>query len=467
MVTVIILFLCLSFGRIVNGFTCESTKTECETSLVISHYLTMLHPVHRAVYPYNGKLYKYDVNDTSKATPIPVDEVITADGWESQRLVIVANNTMPGPPIILYEGQKITIHVFNHLQSDTVSIHWHGLPQEGTPYMDGVGFVSQCPIQPGSFFTYQFIARPKGTYWYHSHVGSQRSKGLFGAFIIRSRSEIADDVEERIMSIQDWNHDWDSDMDHQKMVYGIYYDRKKHSPSRSLDGSYFSLFRVQSGLINGRGRYYDPSTGLHNGSPLEVFEVKEGRKYRFRIIATGALYPFRISIDGHNMSVIESDGYYVEPITADSIIINPGERYDVLIHTDKPVANYWIRGQTLESNRKHIAEAILRYSGAPDNEPVTSQRICKPDDRCLVINCPFTYYPTNEYTDCLRFDHLKSKSTNDQVPPFIAGKFKEYFLNFAFPGTTFTPGSVNGRKFELPPVSAISQPREISTSLRG
>ena len=40
--------------------------------------------------------------------------------------------------------------------SDSVTLHWHGQHQRGTPYMDGIGYVSQCPIASGQSFTYQF-----------------------------------------------------------------------------------------------------------------------------------------------------------------------------------------------------------------------------------------------------------------------------------------------------------------------
>ena len=44
----------------------------------------------------------------------------------------------------------------NKLLSDSTSIHWHGLHQKGTPWMDGVAYISQCPIGPGQVFTYKF-----------------------------------------------------------------------------------------------------------------------------------------------------------------------------------------------------------------------------------------------------------------------------------------------------------------------
>ena len=87
--------------------------------------------------------------------------------------------------------------------------------------MDGVAFVTQCPILPGQTFTYRFQASPKGTYWYHSHIGAQRSNGLFGAFIIHERPRPGEvTMPEHIMVLTDWNHSWDSDTGHLKMLYG-------------------------------------------------------------------------------------------------------------------------------------------------------------------------------------------------------------------------------------------------------
>ena len=47
-----------------------------------------------------------------------------------------------------------------------------------------------------------------GTFWYHSHVGSQRSNGVFGAFIVKEKyppgTEIPTDM---IMVVGDWHHE--------------------------------------------------------------------------------------------------------------------------------------------------------------------------------------------------------------------------------------------------------------------
>ncbi|CAE1312423.1 unnamed protein product [Acanthosepion pharaonis] len=80
------------------------------------------------------------------ATPVPEDEVITMDGYPESRLVVAVNGTIPGPAIEAYIGQTVIVYVENHLYASDVTIHWHGLHQKGTPFMDGVPYVTQCPI---------------------------------------------------------------------------------------------------------------------------------------------------------------------------------------------------------------------------------------------------------------------------------------------------------------------------------
>lgn len=51
------------------------------------------------------------------------------------------------------------------------TIHWHGLHQRNTPYMDGVPQITQCPIESSTTFRYAFNATEPGTQFYHSHSG--------------------------------------------------------------------------------------------------------------------------------------------------------------------------------------------------------------------------------------------------------------------------------------------------------
>ncbi|XP_069125665.1 uncharacterized protein [Argopecten irradians] len=439
------------------GFECDRSAAVCETTLIISHQQTMLHKTAQSVYPANGKLYRYD--DVNQTTVIPTEEVITTDGWEDNRLVIVANGSLPGPTIIAYLGQRVKVHVINMLASDSATMHWHGLPMYNTPWMDGTPFVSQCPILPGQSFTYDFYAEPKGTHWYHSHSGNQRTKGLNGAFIIRERTSTA---KEHIMTIQDWNHNWDGDMDFQKLGKAHQVVNRQLIPFRfSQDGGMFLPFYVSSVLINGRARFYN-ETGHDNGAPLSEFIVDAGETYRFRVIHVGVMYPIRIAVDQHPLKVVASDGYDIQPVDAESLIITPGERYDFEIVTNQLAGtSYWIRVETLEHPSAHRSEAVLRYRGADTSQyPSTTRKTCTQNDRCLVVNCPFATYAADTYTDCVTFNQLQA-SVNDPPPvPVSLDTFKEHFMNFVI---AIGRPSVNGIVFKKPVVSALTQPHELGS----
>ena len=99
------------------------------------------------------------------------------------------NGTLPGPLLRLREGDDVTMNVTNRLAEDT-SIHWHGLlvPND----QDGVAGLTTPPIPPGEYFDYEFQLTHAGTYWYHSHLGMQEQRGVYGAIVV----EPGDPIEE-------------------------------------------------------------------------------------------------------------------------------------------------------------------------------------------------------------------------------------------------------------------------------
>lgn len=93
-------------------------------------------------------------------------DCVSANGLN--RAIIVVNRMLPGPAISVCRGDEVKIRVFNMLHmSEGTSIHWHGLTQRGTPYMDGVSMVTQCPINGHTFFDYKFTAKNYGTHFWH------------------------------------------------------------------------------------------------------------------------------------------------------------------------------------------------------------------------------------------------------------------------------------------------------------
>lgn len=64
------------------------------------------------------------------------------------------NRMIPGPAVQVCQNDVINVIVKNELHEGT-SIHWHGMLQKGTPHMDGVSLITQCPINYNNAFEYR------------------------------------------------------------------------------------------------------------------------------------------------------------------------------------------------------------------------------------------------------------------------------------------------------------------------
>ena len=105
------------------------------------------------------------------------------------------NGTSPGPQILARQGQLVEVHLRNESVADGVTLHWHGLDVPNA--MDGVAGVTQDAVPVGGEFTYRFVAKQAGTYWYHSHQVSnpQVAGGLLGSLVVTPKSGIAQHVD--------------------------------------------------------------------------------------------------------------------------------------------------------------------------------------------------------------------------------------------------------------------------------
>src|SRR5262249_9000694 len=82
---------------------------------------------------------------------------------------------LPSPTLRVEEGDRVAITLYNtHYLPHT--IHLHGTAQDNN--MDGVPHMTQHEVPPGKSFTYRFIAKNPGTYWYHCHVQEQAHVGM-------------------------------------------------------------------------------------------------------------------------------------------------------------------------------------------------------------------------------------------------------------------------------------------------
>lgn len=214
------------------------------------------------------------------------------------------NGTVPGPMIRVTEGDHVRIDFTNQLLEPT-TIHWHGI--EVPNAMDGVPGVTQDPVMPGETFTYEFVAKPAGSFMYHSHFESdtQVSIGLYAPFIIDPvQTDNLPDVDLTFM-LSEW-----------RVVNGETYAAM---PVMGMEPNYFT--------INGKAF---PAT--------ETITVKVGQRVRLRLMGIGQ-FVHPMHLHGMPFKIVATDGHPVPEaaqLTKDTVSVTPGERYDIEFVATEP-----------------------------------------------------------------------------------------------------------------------------------
>ncbi|KQM19784.1 copper-binding protein [Sphingomonas sp. Leaf24] len=282
------------------------------------------------------------------------------DGRPSRSIGI--NGMSPAPLIRLREGQRARIRVVNDLDVET-SLHWHGLL---VPFQyDGVPGISFPGIPAGQSFLYDFPVRQNGTYWYHSHSGGQEQAGLYGPIVIdpAAADPVAFDREHVIVL-----------SDHSRSSPATIFRRMKLQP-----GYYNFQRQTLAGLLAGRDQpakdraewgkmRMDPAdiadatgatyTYLVNGhGPVDNWTgaFTPGERVRLRIVNASAMTTFNVRIPGLPLTIVQSDGLNVEPVTVDEFQIGVAETYDAIVTPGD--AAYTLVGESVD--RSGMARATL------------------------------------------------------------------------------------------------------------
>lgn len=289
------------------------------------------------------------------------------------RPMLVINNQFPGPMIEVNEGDTIRVTVQNRMSNST-AIHWHGIYQNGTNWMDGTVGITQCPIAPGNTFTYEFkVDNQSGSYWYHAHQGVQSSDGLHGPLIIHSKNEKSlqkiEYATDRVIMVADHYHDLSSGLARAYLAP----DMENAEPVP--DGA----------LMNGQAvRNCDdlPHRRCDNSTAnvgLPIFTLEPNKQHRLRIINVGAFAEFQYQVDEHELFVTEVDGTDVLPIPYHRININPAQRYSVVLYANNSrTDSFRMRARMIttcfaEPNPYMAAEVhgIVRYGDSSETEEPT------------------------------------------------------------------------------------------------
>jgi len=213
------------------------------------------------------------------------------------------NGGIPGPLIRARVGDRLIVHFSNALPQPT-TVHWHGLRIPIT--MDGVPGVSQPEVNPGETFTYDFVLRDAGLFWYHPHVMSaaQVGFGLYGALLVEDPQEAASGLDEVVMVLSD------IEINEQGVL--------EDPDSGGTTGMAFGR-EGNHVLVNGRER---PTLAAGTGVPQRWRIVNAAKSRYFEIDPGGGIRFRTVGGDG---------GLQEAPVDSETIVIAPGERIDTIV----------------------------------------------------------------------------------------------------------------------------------------
>lgn len=266
-------------------------------------------------------------------------DALLPDGYSV--LSYTVNGQFPGPTLRATVGDRLLINVTNRMfMQESLTMHWHGISQEGTPWADGAGFVTNCPITYGSSFLYNFTVTESGTFWYHAHAGETRIKGTYGFLIVDSVDPAKYHYDsERTLIIGDWYHVSTTDIDAGLMTTpfvwagngnSVLLNGKGESKECNMTGSSYTTTTAYSDP-----RYAKVTTKLRCQGKREIFYVHSGETYLLRILNAATLSYYNFAIAGHTFTLIGADGHSIKQTGLSSIDIGPGCRVEVLVKADQ------------------------------------------------------------------------------------------------------------------------------------
>ena len=285
------------------------------------------------------------------------------------------NGGIPGPTLRLREGEDATITVVNKT-GETTSVHWHGLLLPGI--MDGApGFNGFMGIAPGASYTYTFPIRQSGTYWYHSHSGTQ-DQTVLGAIVIEPArpSPFRTDRDYVVLLGDITPENSDAVLRNLKADPGYYNYNKRTLLDFFRDVRDAGLGATMKDRLDWGAMRMDPTdladvTGysfLVNGSTPaenETFLFRKGERIRLRLINGAAMTLFDIRIPGLKMTVVAADGNDVNPVPVDELRIGVAERYDVIVEPKEDMP-YTLFAESID--RAGYARATLATSEGEEGE---------------------------------------------------------------------------------------------------
>ncbi len=261
------------------------------------------------------------------------------------------SNQVPGPLLRVREGQRVAVEVVNDTDVPEY-VHWHGLfvPSD----VDGAEEEGTPPVPPHGRRRYQFVAKPAGSRWYHSHTEAMLDlhrgayTGQFGFLMIDSANDPGLYDQEIFLALREWQY-FLSTMDQDEMAA---------DPNDPMPEKPATPDRRPNGLEVSAPLYSINDKILGAGDPLRV---KTGQRILMHLLNASAAQIHRVALPGHKFQVIALDGNSVPaPQRVDFIEIAPGERVDAIVEMNQP--GVWILGDLRDVARQSGMGIVVEYA---------------------------------------------------------------------------------------------------------
>ncbi|XWS67092.1 hypothetical protein CRYUN_Cryun05aG0257000 [Craigia yunnanensis] len=195
----------------------------------------------------------------------------------------------------------------------------HGVRQLRSGWADGRAYITQCPIQTGQSYVYEFtITGQRGTLFWHAHISWLRVT-LYGPIVILRKRHASYTFPQPFKEVPiifgEW---WKADTE------TIISQALQTGGAPNISDAY---------TINGLP---GPS---YNCSAKDTFKlkVKPGKTYLLRLINAALNDELFFSIANHTLTVVEADAVYVKPFKTQIVLISPGQTTNVLLRAKSKV----------------------------------------------------------------------------------------------------------------------------------
>ena len=262
------------------------------------------------------------------------------------------------------EGEIFDARVINQTDKP-MSMHWHGvvLPND----QDGVPGVTQAgPIEPGAYQDFSYRLVQNGTYWMHTHYGYGEQKQLSAPMIILDPKDPYPDAKSVTMFLTDYTSKSFAYIE-KKLKAGmtptptpLFPDQQKTmgssvgmNASMSKGMSAGKSAGMGVAMTDEKGKTNLPMGGgmvMGGGSDLndvnfevlltnyktlehpDIIAVDPGQQVRLRIIDAAVGSNFHINLGKLQVTVIATDGHYIEPpVRGSKFSIAVAQRLDIIV----------------------------------------------------------------------------------------------------------------------------------------